>query len=105
MRLKDKIAIITGGSRGIGFATADKFLAEGAKVIITASSQASADRAVAQLKEKYPEQRIEIIDSLAASAGEGLIVYLVNEKKKATLNEDLLKKSIAMINVLIGWYP
>lgn len=54
MRLKNKVAIITGGSRGIGFATADKFLQEGAKVIITASSQASADRAVEQLKVKYP---------------------------------------------------
>ena len=28
MRLKDKVAIITGGSRGIGFATVDKFLME-----------------------------------------------------------------------------
>ena len=59
MRLKDKVAIITGGSRGIGYATAEKFLAEGAKVIITASSQASADKAVAQLKEKYPASVID----------------------------------------------
>ncbi len=58
MRLKDKVTIITGGSRGIGFATADNFLTEGAKVIITASSQESADRAVAKLREKHPDSVI-----------------------------------------------
>ena len=55
MRLKNKVAIITGGSRGIGFATADKFLAEGATVILTASTQQSADQAVKKLKDKYPD--------------------------------------------------
>ena len=54
MRLRNKVAIITGGSRGIGFATADKFLREGATVILTASSQASADRAVQKLRDKHP---------------------------------------------------
>ena len=55
MRLKNKVAIITGGSRGIGFATADRFLKEGATVILTASTQASADKAVEQLKIRHPE--------------------------------------------------
>ena len=58
MRLKDKVAIITGGSRGIGYATADAFLREGATVILTASSQATADKAVASLKEKYPQATV-----------------------------------------------
>ena len=58
MRLKNKVAIITGGSRGIGFATADAFLKEGAVVILTASTQASADNAVKKLKEKYPDSTV-----------------------------------------------
>ena len=67
MRLKNKVAIITGGSRGIGFATADKFLKEGATVILAASSRESADKAVAELKEKYPEATVAGISPNLAS--------------------------------------
>ena len=90
MRLKDKVAIITGGSRGIGYATADAFLREGATVILTASTQASADKAVAQLKEKYPEAIVDGISPdlsslesvrnsfLIATAKYGCVDILVN---------------------------
>ena len=90
MRLKDKVAVITGGTRGIGFATAEAFLREGAKVILAGSSKASADKAVAQLKEKFPNAviagispdlaRLEDVRSIfkAVSGTYGCIDILVN---------------------------
>jgi len=50
-KLTGKTAIITGGNSGIGFATAQEFIAEGAKVIITGRNQKLINEAVAQLGE------------------------------------------------------
>ena len=58
MRLKDKIAIVTGGSRGIGFATVKAFLKEGATVILAASSPATAAKAVVAIKEEDPGAKV-----------------------------------------------
>ena len=58
MKLKGKVAIITGGSRGIGFATAQAFLQQGATVILAASTPASAERAVEKLKAQYPDSTV-----------------------------------------------
>lgn len=52
MRLKDQVAIITGGSRGIGLAIAEAYLREGAKVVIASRKQADLDEAAAHLKQQ-----------------------------------------------------
>ena len=48
-RLKNKVAVITGGSSGIGFATAQRFVEEGAYVYITGRRQSELDKAVAAI--------------------------------------------------------
>ena len=58
-RLEGKVAIITGGNSGVGAATAVKFAAEGAKVVITARREA-------------PLQ--EVADKIRAAGGEVLPV-------------------------------
>ena len=48
-RLKGKIALITGGTSGIGAATAKLFKAEGATVIVTGASEKSVEAAKGEL--------------------------------------------------------
>ena len=48
-KLEQKIAVITGGSTGIGLATAKQFVAEGAHVFITGRRKAELETAVNQI--------------------------------------------------------
>ena len=58
-RLNEKVAIITGGNSGVGAATAIKFAAEGAKVVITARREAPL---------------LEVAEKIRAAGGEVLSV-------------------------------
>ena len=49
--LQNKVAIITGSSRGLGYAIAEAYAQEGAKVIIASRTQNAVDQAVRQLRE------------------------------------------------------
>ena len=56
--LKNKTAIVTGGTRGIGYATVKKFLDNGTKVALFGSRQETVDKALAALKAENPDYQI-----------------------------------------------
>ncbi len=56
--LKDKVALVTGGSSGIGFATAGLLLGEGAKVAICARGEERLQTALLQLQAEYVEAEV-----------------------------------------------
>ena len=62
MKFQNKVVIVTGGSRGIGYATVEAFLKEGATVILTASTPESARKAVDKLRAAYPDR---VVDGIA----------------------------------------
>ena len=49
--LRDKVAVITGGTRGLGYAIAEAYADQGAKVVIASRTQDAVDKAVRQLHE------------------------------------------------------
>lgn len=61
-KLDSKIAIVTGGSSGIGMAIAERFIAEGATVYITGRRQAELEAAGTQLGEKAKVVQGDVAD-------------------------------------------
>lgn len=57
--LKDKVAVVTGGTRGIGYAIVKKYLENGAKVVLFGSRQETVDKALASLKAENADWIVE----------------------------------------------
>ena len=75
-RLKDRVAIITGGASGIGLATARRFAAEGAKVVIADLDPTSGEKTAAEVGGVYRRVNVadeasvdELFDGVAAGFG------------------------------------
>lgn len=58
MLLQGKVAAVTGGTRGIGYAIVKKYLENGAKVALFGSRQETVDKAIAKLHEEGFDQNI-----------------------------------------------
>jgi NAD(P)-dependent dehydrogenase (short-subunit alcohol dehydrogenase family) len=61
-KLEGKVAVITGGNSGMGLATAQRFVAEGAYVFITGRRQAELDKAVKQIGRNVTGVRGDVSD-------------------------------------------
>jgi NAD(P)-dependent dehydrogenase (short-subunit alcohol dehydrogenase family) len=70
--LQNKIILITGGTSGMGAATAKRFLAEGATVVVTGSSEASA----AAARKEMPDVEALASDAADPTASEALVAHM-----------------------------
>ncbi len=91
-KLTEKVAVITGGSTGIGLATAKTFIEEGARVIITGRTKETLDAAAAEIN----NDRLTAIQSDSSKLSE---ISALAE----TLKKDFGKIDILIANAGIAW--
>ena len=89
----------------------EKALSQGKDVIYLGFSSGlsttfnSSKIAAEDLKEKYPDRRIECVDSLCASAGQGLFVYLVAEKSNSGADfDEVIEYAKSIVLNMCHWF-
>lgn len=88
--LKGKVAVVTGGTRGIGYAIVKKYLENGAKVVLFGSRQETVDKALASLREENPQWEVS-----------GYAPDLMDEKAVKELIEKI-KEQYGRIDILVN---
>ena len=59
--LKNKVAVVTGGTRGIGYGIVKRFVEEGASVVLCGSREETATKALAKLQSEIPDANADAI--------------------------------------------
>lgn len=94
MRLKDKVAVVTGAAQGIGLAIAERFVAEGAKVLLADRNADLGEREARRLAREGGYASFVACDVGEANAGE----FLVGAALKAHERIDVLVNNAAIID-------
>ena len=81
--LQGKVAVITGGTSGIGLAAAKRFVAEGAFVFITGRQQAELDKAVKEIG-----RNVVAVKSYVSNLGDLDQLYKEVAAKKVIIGSD-----------------
>jgi acetoin reductase-like protein len=74
MKLKDKVALVTGGARGIGAAIADRYVAEGVRVAVADISLAHAEETAARHGDKAVAVALDVTKTASIDAAVETVV-------------------------------
>ncbi len=86
LQLKDKLALVTGSTKGIGLAIATSLAREGARVIVNGRAQKSVTEAAEKIRQSVPEAKLEMF---------------AGDLSKAT-DTDLLVKKFPNVEILVN---
>jgi NAD(P)-dependent dehydrogenase (short-subunit alcohol dehydrogenase family) len=107
MRLKDKVAIVTGGAHGMGEAEARLFAAEGAKVVVADILAADAEAAAASIRAGVGEATAAKVDVTSEVEWVGLIARTVASYGRLDIlvnNAGISGSSVGDPDGLDGWH-
>jgi 3-oxoacyl-[acyl-carrier protein] reductase len=95
LELQDKIAIVTGSSRGLGFASARALAAEGCRVTICARGEAALEAAAAELRTASPggERVLTVVADVSTAEG---ITHVVNRTIETFGGLDILVNNVGL---------
>lgn len=99
MKLNDKVAVVTGGARGIGLAIVERYLSEGAKVVVADIDRDAVDTAVAHLQQSNVETGDRVLGIRLDVCDPASVAALIEETQRHLGGIDILVNNAAVFDM------